>query len=149
MKKSSRAPKNKFNKKTSPMKKIKLFAFCESELHPGVVWYHVKVGISRQDKAADRYLIERARSAMFFYADYSAEICEFRSRVAASLFPGADFPVSYLRTAYINVLDLARFLKKNPPALLNSLRLDPPAPVVLVGTCRSSSGSPCASPLHP
>lgn len=107
------------------MKKVYDFLFCDGVLHPGVVWYSVRVGTSRADKSAYRYLCDIIRGkTQFLFTLHSQEMAQFRQRVASSLFAGRDLQgapvVSLLRSCFVDVVPLARFLKKYPAQFLNS-----------------------------
>lgn len=107
------------------MKTIFDFAYCDGELTPAVVWYQVRVGISKADKSAHQFVMSRARATpSMFYARHSMKVAEYLENVALSLFPFNGASALMLRRKTIDVQALARFIRDNPLALLNSERID-------------------------
>lgn len=107
------------------MKKVYDFLFCDGTLHPGVVWYSVRVGTSQVDQLAYRYLSNLVRgNCNFLFTKHSAEMALFRQKMAISLFSGRDLKsapvVTLMRSCFVDVVPLARFLKKYPASFLNS-----------------------------
>lgn len=108
------------------MKKLFVFAFCEGELTPDVVWYDVKVGISRRDRAAFAYILSKKATAKFFFAQRDNAVQRFIEQCAASLFPMFDQlrQLACIRRKVVDVTWLAKFIRTAPMPLLNSTRID-------------------------
>lgn len=108
------------------MKKIYVFAYCDGVLTPDVIFYDVKVGISKVDKAAFAYVSGLKDTHKFFLALRSNSVQQFIEQCALSLFPSGDLvtAVSCLRRKVVTVTWLAKFLRTCPLALLNSKKID-------------------------
>lgn len=102
------------------MKKVKIFAFCDGELSPATVWYHVPIGISERDRRADRNLtdIVKKHAPAMFYAVDSVQVSTFLHRVRISLF-GKSYLSRPLRQVYITPQALLAKLRTLPLAFLN------------------------------
>lgn len=110
------------------MKHYKDFIFCDGVLTTQSVFYLVAVGTSSKDRQALAYVSTLARSPDFFFYDHSQETMAFLTKCAESIFHRHDDPlaINYLRRMVVSITWLASFLRKNPPTLLNSLRISVP-----------------------
>lgn len=108
------------------MKKLFVFAYCEGELTQDVVFYDVKVGISRRDRAAFAYIKSKKATAKFFLAQRDNAVQRFIEQCAASLFPKFDQlrQLACIRRKQVEVTWLAKFIRTAPLTLLNSSRID-------------------------
>lgn len=108
------------------MKTLFDFIYCDGMPSPATVFYLVSVGISRRDKAAFSFVRRAANTNNFFFTRHDNLTQSFINRCANSIFSGADEhkAAAYLRRKLVPVTWLASFLRQNPPALLNSLRID-------------------------
>lgn len=109
------------------MKKLKDFIYCDSLLTTSVVFYLVRVGISASDQHDARYVATVANSSDFYFQDHSPASQAFIEKCAASIFKGVPGwkAVSLIRRQVVEVRWLASFLRKNPPTLLNSAKINP------------------------
>ena len=100
------------------MKKVFIFAYCDSVVTTATVWYHVLVGESAKDKAAYQQIMSMsAKSTNYFFAKNSLQVAKFIEAIAKSLsVPRVDL----LRHQFVNVGKLLSFLRNCPPTLLNS-----------------------------
>lgn len=105
------------------MKKLFDFAFCEGEIKHETVFYLVAVGKSQQDKRAWHFVQKTAHGQNFLLRPHSNEMMQFLERVYESLFPKAT-NYNLMRKKLVPVRWLASFLRKFPPQLLNSTRID-------------------------
>ena len=110
------------------MKTIHDFIFCDGVLTPQTVFYLVKVGSSSADRHAFSYVAKLARAPDFYFKKHTAETTQFLEKCAASVFSVSDIATSIKlqRRVVVDIAWLASFLRKNPPALLNSLKIAPP-----------------------
>ena len=110
------------------MKKLKDFIFCDGILSSQTVFYLVKVGSSRRDVAAHRFVAQVARSPNFYFQDHSIQTMAFVEKCAESIYGTLDNikPLKCLRRQVVDVTWLASFLRKNPATLLNSLKISVP-----------------------
>lgn len=110
------------------MKKLKDFVYCDGVLTTRTVFYLVAVGSSKRDAAAWRYVTGIARGNSFYLRDHCHSSQAFIKRCATSIYgelSGAK-AIVLLRRVLVPVTWLAAFLRKNPPALLNSTRISVP-----------------------
>lgn len=105
------------------MKKLFDFAFCEDEIKHDTVFYLVAVGISQQDKRAWHFVQKTARGQNFLLKPHSNEMMEFLDKVYVSLYPKTT-KYNLMRKKLVPVRWLASFLRKFPPQLLNSKRIN-------------------------
>lgn len=110
------------------MKKLKDFIFCDGVLSSRTVFYLVTVGTSLKDQAAHRYVAQLARSPDFFFCDHTLQSQAFIENCAISIFHKSDISAALklLRRQVVTVCWLATFLRKFPPALLNSEKISCP-----------------------
>lgn len=110
------------------MKKLKDFIFCDGVLSSRTVFYLVTVGTSLKDQAAHRYVAQLARSPDFFFCDHTLLTQAFIENCAISIFHKSDISAALklLRRQVVTVSWLATFLRKFPPALLNSEKISCP-----------------------
>lgn len=114
------------------MKKLYDFCFCEDAiLTRDVIFYLVKVGTSKRDQDALRY-IKKAVGQNAWIALHDAQAYSFIEKCALSLFPGRTSfkAVALLRRKMVEVTWLATFLRNCPGALLNSLRIPTGKPLI-------------------
>lgn len=118
------------------MKKLKDFIFCDSVLTSQTVFYLVAVGSSKKDRDAHKFVATLARSPDFLFCAHNAQSVEFIENCAQSIFHVAKVPeaVRLLRRQYVTICWLASFLRKNPPTLLNSMKISPMVNNVYVNT---------------
>ena len=107
------------------MKTIYDFIYSPAALDASVVWYSVRVGVSAADRAALRSVTKFTKgNSDFLFARHDAQLADFRMQVAASIFPivakCGGCPLAFMRLRTVEVVDLARFLRRFPAALLNS-----------------------------
>ena len=109
------------------MKKLKDFIFCDGVLTAQTVFYLVAVGNSKKDRDAHKFVATLARSPDFLFCTHNTQSVEFIENCAMSIFHMAKVPeaVRLLRRQYVSIGWLASFLRKNPPSLLNSLKIPP------------------------
>lgn len=109
------------------MKTIHDFIYCDGIITTQTVFYLVKVGTSRADRYALQYVAKAARSPDFFFKVHSTSTMEFIEKCASSIYTTVDVhrAVALLRRQVVEVTWLASFLRKNPPELLNSLKISP------------------------
>lgn len=105
------------------MKKLFDFAFCEGEIKHETVFYLVAVGKSQQDKRAWHFVKTTAHGQDFLLRPHSNEMMAFLEKVYESLFPKAK-NYNLMRKKLVPVRWLASFLRKFPPQLLNSKRIN-------------------------
>lgn len=113
------------------MKKIFDFLYCDSILDASTVLYHVRVGTSKKDTLARRYVESIAKkSNAYLFARHDGKMAEFMTKVADSIFASVitgDRPkVMLMRHKYVEITQLARFLKTCPPQLLNTENFSTP-----------------------
>lgn len=110
------------------MKHLKDFIFCDGILSSQTVFYLVAVGTSRKDRYAHAFVQKVARSPNFFFCDHNRQSMAFVEKCAESIFHRQGDPLAtrYLRRMIVPVTWLATFLRKNPPTLLNSLKISTP-----------------------
>lgn len=113
----------KFNSNQLTMKTLFDFIFCDGKLTRDVVFYQVRVGSSEKDKNAQAFIASQTSSSNYYWHLHSTESMTFIEKCAASLF-NVDIPERLLRRKIVEVTWLARFLKKFPPSLLNSQKID-------------------------
>lgn len=107
------------------MKRLHLFAYCDSVISPAVVWYFVRVGQSIRDRRAHNALLAMAKdSSAILYSQHTQETATFLEKVATSLFPryqtDRGLCASALRRRLVDVVTLARFVRTAPICLLNT-----------------------------
>lgn len=107
------------------MKTIFDFVYCQGDFSPLVVWYLVRVGISKRDQMARKFIEDIARcSPDFLFAKHDRTMVLLRESFAQHL--AISMPVAHrcssllLRQITVEVRSLASFLRKCPAALLNS-----------------------------
>lgn len=105
------------------MKKLFDFAFCEDVIRHDTVFYLVAVGKSQQDKQAWHFVQKIAHGQNFLLRPHSNEMMAFLDKVYKSLFPKTT-KYNLMRKKLVQVRWLASFLRKFPPQLLNSKRID-------------------------
>lgn len=107
------------------MKKLKDFIFCDSLLTSQTVFYLVAVGNSKRDRQANEYVCKVARSPDFFFREHSRQTMAFIEKCAEAIFDCQNNPLAtkLIRRQIVSVTWLATFLRKNPPCLLNSLKI--------------------------
>lgn len=105
------------------MKKLFDFAFCEGEIKHETVFYLVAVGKSQQDKRAWHFVQQTALGQNFLLRPHSNEMMAFLDKVYFSLYP-KTYSYNLMRKKLVPVRWLASFLRKFPPQLLNSKRID-------------------------
>lgn len=110
------------------MKHLKDFIFCDGILSSRTVFYLVSVGTSRKDRYALAFVQKLARSPNYFFCDHNSQAMAFVEKCAESIFNCTGNPLAtrLLRREIIPVTWLASFLRKNPPTLLNSLKISAP-----------------------
>lgn len=123
------------------MKKLKDFIYCDGVLSSRTVFYLVRVGTSLRDQAAHRYVAQLAHSPDFFFCDHSLISQAFIENCAISIFHKSDISAALklLRRQVVTVSWLAAFLRKFPPALLNSEKISCPENQVTVSPSHAVS----------
>lgn len=108
------------------MKTVFDLIYCETVLTSQVVFYHVLVGCSHRDHSAFEFVKSVAKAPSFFFVKHSLEVQNFVDKCAASIFnySGRDGATRFLRRKVVNITWLAAFLKRAPPCLLNSTRIE-------------------------
>ena len=107
------------------MKRVYDFIYCDGILNAATVFFRVKVGTSQRDKTAHAKVQTLASSNnSIFYQIHSQQVQEFEEKVARSFFPTIPDPFLLLRVKYVEIVWLERFLRQNPPQLLNSDRVE-------------------------
>lgn len=108
------------------MKTIFDFVYCDGVLSPSTVFYQVRVGKSARDRAAASFVRSLSKCQDYLWIVHDGPAQSFIDQCAASLFPGAEIhhALRILRRRVVEVSWLASFLKKYPPCLLNSQRID-------------------------
>lgn len=112
------------------MKHLHLLAYCPDEKPENIVWYFVLVGKSFRDVRALHYLRGRCSGSSFFLAAYNNQVAKWLEMFAGVTFSNvrqADMPVALLRRKVVPVINLVRFLRICPAALLNSPSISFPA----------------------
>lgn len=109
------------------MKKLKDFVFCDAVLTTKVVFYLVKVGISCADRQALRFVQSVASSSDFYFQDHTQKSQAYIEKCAMSIFDGVpgSMAMHLIRRQVVEIKWLAAFLRKNPPCLLNSAKINP------------------------
>lgn len=107
------------------MKTIFDFVYCQGDFSPLVVWYQVRVGISKRDQSARRFIecLSRCSGDMLFckHSPVMVSLKDSFARQLADARPAANrYSTLLLRQITIEVRSLASFLRKCPAALLNS-----------------------------
>lgn len=107
------------------MKTIFDFVYCQGDFSPLVVWYQVRVGISKRDQSARKYVEYLShRSGDMLFCKHSPVMVRLRDSFARQLADtrptACKFSALLLRQLTIDVRSLATFLRKCPAALLNS-----------------------------
>lgn len=107
------------------MKTLYNFIYCKGSLTPAVVWYTVRVGISQADQRAFRFVRSRvAGNTDYWLSRHSKEMAEFKKKISESLFPmvhaAGGNALSLLRQEFIDIIELARRLRRYPAEFLNS-----------------------------
>lgn len=113
------------------MKQLHDFVFCNGAFQPECVFYLVRVGNSAVERRAHEWLKQLTQDKpCYLYAIHSQEMVNFKENIAASIFNRPSSPIVrpalLLRQKVVEVLWLARFLRHNPPELLNSTRIHTP-----------------------
>lgn len=113
------------------MKQLHDFVFCDGAFHADVVFYLVRVGNSVMERRAHNWLKQLTQAKpCYLYTIHTQEMVNFKEKVAASVFNRPSCPIMrpalLLRQTVVDVLWLARFLRHNPPELLNSTRINTP-----------------------
>lgn len=101
------------------------FVYCQEEFSPLVVWYSVRVGISKRDQRARQFIEGFARcSGHVLFARHDGQMSAlkdaFAAQLAESRSAAARPSTLLLRQVTVNVRALACFLRCCPAALLNS-----------------------------
>lgn len=101
------------------------FVYCQGEFSPLVVWYSVRVGISKRDQRARQFIEGIARcSGDILFARHDGQMSALKDAFAAQLAesrPAGKRPTTLLlRQVTVNVRALASMLRCWPAALLNS-----------------------------
>lgn len=115
------------------MKRLYDFIYCDDAiLTRDIIFYHVRVGVSQRDQAAARFVSSMARDERFFFKLHSIETQNFIDHCAVSLFPNRSLvqAVALQRRRVVEVVWLAKFLRRSPPALLNSLSIPTGKPLL-------------------
>lgn len=108
------------------MKTIYDLIFCNATLTKHTVFYHVYVGRSTRDLRALAFVKSVAVAPEFFFARHSLDVQNFVDKCAASIFnySGRDGATRFLRRKVVTITWLAAFLKRAPPCLLNSSKIE-------------------------
>lgn len=115
------------------MKKLYDFIFCDDAiLTRDIIFYLVRVGMNQRDQAAARFVSSMARDGRIFFKIHSAETQTFIDNCAVSLFPNRSLvqAVALQRRRVVEVVWLAKFLRRCPPALLNSISIPTGKPLL-------------------
>lgn len=105
------------------MKRLYDFIFCDDAiLTRDIIFYLVRVGKSQRDQTAARFITSMARDGRIWFSMHTGETQNFVDNCAVSLFPGRSRvqAVALQRRRMVEVAWLAAFLRRCPPALLNS-----------------------------
>ncbi len=107
------------------MKKIFDFIFCDNILDETIVFYEVKVGKSVSEQRAWRFVLKTAASNNFYVREHTVDSQMFIDNCAKMMFPQVPLyrALEMMRREFIDVKCLAAFLRKYPPALLNSRKI--------------------------
>lgn len=108
------------------MKTVYDLIFCNATLSRSTVFYQVYVGKSSRDLRALAFVASVAKAPEFFFARHSLDVQNFVDKCAASIFnySGRDGATRFLRRKVVTITWLAAFLKRAPPCLLNSSRIE-------------------------
>lgn len=108
------------------MKTVYDLIFCDAALSRLTVFYHVYVGSAARDQRALAFVKTVAKAPEFFFARHSLDVQNFVDKCAASIFnySGRDGATRFLRRKVVTITWLAAFLKRAPPCLLNSTRIE-------------------------
>lgn len=92
------------------MKHKYIFIHCASVLNPGTPWVTLWIGESQREKSLLRFFKRLASSSDFYFRQWSADVVEFRDRVAASFYPGVTAAWSRLRSFAMDARQLRDIL---------------------------------------
>lgn len=108
------------------MKTVYDLIFCDATLSRHTVFYQVYVGRSARDIRALAFVRSIAKAPDFFFARHSLDVQNFIDKCAAAIFGyyGREGATRFLRRQVVSVTWLAAFLKRAPPCLLNSARIE-------------------------
>lgn len=85
------------------------------------------VGTSAADCSALAFVRKLTKdNQSFFFAPYTIDVANFLEKVATSIIPAKPNRqprLSWLKSKYIDIRQLAKFLRECPPELLNSKRI--------------------------
>lgn len=107
------------------MKTIYDLIFCDATLSRHTVFYQVYVGKSARDLRALAFVRTIALAPEFFFTKHSLNVQGFIDKCAAEIFGyyGRDGAARFLRRKVVTITWLAAFLKRAPPCLLNSSKI--------------------------
>lgn len=112
------------------MKTIYDFVYCDSILSQDTIFYQLKVGISKRDQRALRFVRRRMVAGTFILCPHCEQFMQWLRAMESRLFSVAVKENlacgHFLRQLMVPVTWLASFLRHNPPQLLNSLRIETP-----------------------
>lgn len=112
------------------MKSLFDFVFCKGTFSPQTIWFSVRVGTSRRDRAAFRQLAQLASSSpSILLAQHTPQMAEVKEAIARATFPTIERPVAIMRQRIVDVAWLVAFMRHCPWALLNSTRIDKPVTI--------------------
>lgn len=108
------------------MKTVYDLIFCNATLTRRTVFYQVYVGKSARDMRALAFVCSIAKAPEFFFARHSIDVQNFVDKCAASIFNYScrDGATRFLRRKVVTITWLAAFLKRSPPCLLNSSKIE-------------------------
>lgn len=107
------------------MKKLYDFIYCQDEfLTREVIFYLVRVGTSKRDQKALRYVRRMTKGASYI-AIHDTASQQFVEKCATTLYSGRGqrIATALIRRKMVEITWLANFLRSAPAALLNSLKI--------------------------
>lgn len=108
------------------MKTVYDLIYCNATLTRHTVFYQVYVGKAARELRALAFVRTIALAPEFFYTKHSLNVQGFIDKCAAEIFGyyGRDGAARFLRRKVVTITWLAAFLKRAPPCLLNSTRIE-------------------------